>query len=430
MSTLPPVPPNDAAMTGKITVGVSWEFSQGQSKRDLDVSAVCFDAVGAIVDAAYYNQLTACNYGVSHSGDERTGSKDGDDETITLDLDKLDNISAIVFCLSAYSGGSLICCETAHVSIKSGDNLLHSIDASNGETGRMTGLLLAMIYRDPSNGSWHLEKILEPVGAKDFHGAISNMRHHVDARLGEGLASDRKFQPDKHFDMKKGDYLEVPTSIADRRLTVGLGWTPKGGGSIDLDASALLLQDTDKDGDMDRIGVVYFGHKSVKGVWSSGDNTTGAGHGDDEKIYLELNNVEQCVEAIAIVVNIFTPGKSFERDFSDAYVRVYDELTGHEYAKYILNDGSVKTNGIVFIMFTRQANGSWELSTLASPCIGRTATDTQTSLWDCKKPCGRMKSVPTPQPLPKELKKHHSEHIEEQLRNHSDNQPDGCCTIM
>ena len=108
---------------------------------------------------------------------------------------------------------------------------------------------------------------------------------------------------------------------------------------------------------------------------------TGDGDGDDESIFLELSQVDSSVEAIAIVVNIYSSNKSFANDFSEAYVRVYDSLT--VYCNYTLNDGSIKTNGIVFVMFNRGQHGEWEMQNLAQGCDGSTAIATTTNLWDC-----------------------------------------------
>lgn len=44
---------------------------------------------GSIVDAAYFNQLSALNGLITHSGDERTGHADGDDEVITIKLGEI-----------------------------------------------------------------------------------------------------------------------------------------------------------------------------------------------------------------------------------------------------------------------------------------------------------------------------------------------------
>ncbi len=75
--------------------------------------------------------------------------------------------------------------------------------------------------------------------------------------------------------------------------------------SRDLDASCVLLADTDRDGDLDPIGCVYFGAKVGPGIQHMGDNRTGEGAGDDETILLDLQGVDGKVEAIALTVSIF-----------------------------------------------------------------------------------------------------------------------------
>jgi len=113
------------------------------------------------------------------------------------------------------------------------------------------------------------------------------------------------------------------------------------------------------------------------------DDTTGDGNGDDESIYLELNEVDHCVQAIAILVNIYSSDKSFNKDVSEAHLRVYDEQTNHVYCSYKLSNGSIHTNGIVFVIFERSQHGNWELQPLAQPCTDKTAHNTTINLWDC-----------------------------------------------
>ena len=40
-----------------VRLGLSWDLFDGMPVVDLDASAVCFDACGALVDAAYFNQV-------------------------------------------------------------------------------------------------------------------------------------------------------------------------------------------------------------------------------------------------------------------------------------------------------------------------------------------------------------------------------------
>jgi tellurium resistance protein TerZ len=48
-----------------------------------------------------------CGGAVTHSGDNRTGDGDGDDEWVRINVDKLPSeVSVIMFVVNAYSGGS------------------------------------------------------------------------------------------------------------------------------------------------------------------------------------------------------------------------------------------------------------------------------------------------------------------------------------
>lgn len=48
-----------------------------------------FNGLGVLVDACYYNQLTACGDAVKHSGDSKDGAAEGYDEYLTIDTDAL-----------------------------------------------------------------------------------------------------------------------------------------------------------------------------------------------------------------------------------------------------------------------------------------------------------------------------------------------------
>ena len=64
---------------------------------DFDVSAVLFDSIGSVIDAAYFKKPIAAGGKVIHSGDELTGVKEGDDETISINLKELEGT---IFCIA------------------------------------------------------------------------------------------------------------------------------------------------------------------------------------------------------------------------------------------------------------------------------------------------------------------------------------------
>lgn len=88
----------DSPSLKKVRVGLGWDANKfsGGGEYDLDASAfICkYDAAGSpkLIDDSYFlfygNKLTP-DGAVSHTGDNRTGDAVGDDETIIVDLTKL-----------------------------------------------------------------------------------------------------------------------------------------------------------------------------------------------------------------------------------------------------------------------------------------------------------------------------------------------------
>lgn len=78
----------------KVIVGLGWDTNQydGGADFDLDSSAFLLDANGKAAeesDFVFYNQLVHPSGSVEHTGDNRTGEGDGDDEQIVIDFSKV-----------------------------------------------------------------------------------------------------------------------------------------------------------------------------------------------------------------------------------------------------------------------------------------------------------------------------------------------------
>lgn len=73
-------------------VGLGWDVKQYDSGADYDLDASVFllDANGKCTndsDFIFYNNLSSG--GVTHSGDNRTGEGDGDDESVSIEFEKV-----------------------------------------------------------------------------------------------------------------------------------------------------------------------------------------------------------------------------------------------------------------------------------------------------------------------------------------------------
>jgi tellurium resistance protein TerD len=78
----------------KVIVGLGWDTNKysGGHDFDLDASAFLTDANGSVtqdIDFIFYNNLVHPSGGVEHTGDNRTGEGEGDDEQIKIDFSKV-----------------------------------------------------------------------------------------------------------------------------------------------------------------------------------------------------------------------------------------------------------------------------------------------------------------------------------------------------
>ncbi len=135
-------------------------------------------------------------------------------------------------------------------------------------------------------------------------------------------------------------------------VTVGLGWDVRTttGTDYDLDASALLCNESGKVVS-DRHFVFYNNLTSPDGsVQHTGDNLTGEGEGDDESINVNLAGVPAEVAKIVFPVSIHDAqnrGQSFGQ-VRNAFIRVVNQANGTELARYDLTEDASTETAMVF----------------------------------------------------------------------------------
>ena len=151
------------------------------------------------------------------------------------------------------------------------------------------------------------------------------------------------------------------------RVMIGLGWDPRAtdGAAFDLDGSA-FLQKADGKVRADADFVFYNNLKSTDGsVTHQGDNTSGQGDGDDEKVLVDLTKVPPDVDKISFCVTIHeaeTRGQNFGM-VSKAYIRCLNADGDKELARYDLSeDGSTETAMIFGEMY--RAGAEWKFKAI------------------------------------------------------------------
>ncbi|MFE6227783.1 TerD family protein [Streptomyces sp. NPDC057854] len=135
-------------------------------------------------------------------------------------------------------------------------------------------------------------------------------------------------------------------------VVVGLGWDVRTttGTDYDLDASALLVNESGKVAS-DRHFIFYNNLTSPDGsVEHTGDNLTGQGEGDDEAIKVNLATVPADVQKIVFPVSIHdaeSRGHSFGQ-VRNAFIRVVNQADNAELARYDLSEDAATETAMVF----------------------------------------------------------------------------------
>jgi len=136
--------------------------------------------------------------------------------------------------------------------------------------------------------------------------------------------------------------------IAAPKFTVGLGWDANSsstGEAFDLDASVFVLGANGKL-PSDSHFVFYNNLKSPDGaIEHRGDNQTGAGDGDDEKVFVDLARIADNVAEISFVVTIHKAADRRQNfgQIRNSFIRILD-ANNTELLKYELDeDFSIET---------------------------------------------------------------------------------------
>lgn len=150
----------------------------GGGSIDLDASCIMLDANKQMVDAIWFGQLQSKDSSIQHTGDNRTGAGDGDDEVINVNLSRIpDHVQALVFTVNSFTGQTFATVNNAFCRLVNASN--------NSEVARYdlsaqvshTALILAKIYRH--NGEWKMHTIGETASGRTFHDLMPAILPHV-----------------------------------------------------------------------------------------------------------------------------------------------------------------------------------------------------------------------------------------------------------
>ncbi len=161
-----------------VCVGLGWDarVTDGQD-FDLDGSVFLLNASGKVnsdFDFIFYNNLTSKDGSVTHTGDNRTGSGAGDDESIIVNLNKISsNVEKLVFTVTIHEAdlrhqnfGQV---SNAYIRIINNDTEkeIARYDLTE-DASTETAMIFGELYRN--NGEWKFRAV-----GQGYHGGLKAM---------------------------------------------------------------------------------------------------------------------------------------------------------------------------------------------------------------------------------------------------------------
>lgn len=158
-----------------------------------------------------------------------------------------------------------------------------------------------------------------------------------------------------------------------RNITVGLGWDQRvtDGSAFDLDASVFVVDGAGRV--LDDRHFVFYGNKATPdgAVAHQGDNLTGQGDGDDEKVKVDLVRLAPGAEKLVFAVTIHEADQR-RQNFGmvqNAFIRVVNDADNRELARYDLSEDASTETAMIFGEVYRH-NGEFKLRAIGQGFAG------------------------------------------------------------
>lgn len=177
----------DGSALTQVIMGLGWDavkkkgflgFGSGGQDIDLDASCIMFSANKTAADVVYFGQLRSKDGSITHTGDNRTGDGDGDDEQIIVDLSRVPNhVTALVFTVNNYTGQDFSQVENAFCRLVDKSNNQEIARYNLSAQGRHNAQIMAKVYRH--NGAWKMHAIGENANGRTFDQLIPSIIPHL-----------------------------------------------------------------------------------------------------------------------------------------------------------------------------------------------------------------------------------------------------------
>jgi tellurium resistance protein TerZ len=139
---------------------------------------VLFNEQNKLVDTVWFKQLKSRDGSILHTGDNRTGDGDGDDEQIIVLLDKVPSeVKSLVFTVNSFTSQTFDAVENAYCRLVDATNNTEIARYTLSSQGSHTAQIMAKVYRH--NGEWKMHAIGENCNGRTIDSLLPQIVVHL-----------------------------------------------------------------------------------------------------------------------------------------------------------------------------------------------------------------------------------------------------------
>jgi tellurium resistance protein TerZ len=166
-------------------MGLGWDavkkrgfFGSKTQEIDLDASCMVYSQDGQLIDTVWWKQLKSKDGAIVHTGDNRTGAGDGDDESIIVDLTTLaPSANTLVFVVNSFTGQDFTQIENAVCRLVDSSTEKEIARYELSGSGRHNAQVMAKVARD--GAGWSMTAIGAIANGRTFRELEPTARRHL-----------------------------------------------------------------------------------------------------------------------------------------------------------------------------------------------------------------------------------------------------------
>ena len=168
------------------------------------------------------------------------------------------------------------------------------------------------------------------------------------------------------LNLQKNDILDLTKKNPGlKKVILGAGWDiSRNGADFDLDIAAFLLDSNNKFNTVSN--VIFFNNPNGQGITLGGDNRTGAGDGDDERITIDLSQIRSDIAKIVFVITIHE-AQVKRQTFGmveNSYIRLLDAKNNEkEVCRFNLKENGSTATSVIFAELNRKGS-EWQFKAI------------------------------------------------------------------